>query len=70
MGGGEDDFIDSLGNCLIEVGSLCFSVAVDGLVPIGYEVLAVALVDLTSKISSVIFVIIKGFWKSENKGEA
>lgn len=62
--------MDSLGDWLIEVGPLSFSVAVDGLVLMGYEVLAVALVDLTSKISSLIFVIIQGFCKSENKGGA
>ena len=39
--------MNSLENWLIELGSLCFSVAVDGLVPMGYEVLAVALVDLS-----------------------
>ena len=47
-----------------------FQCSSDGLVPMGYEVLAVALVDLTSKISSLIFVIIQGFFKSENKGGA
>ena len=45
MRGGGDDFMDSLGIWLFEVGSSRFSVAVDGLVPMGCQVKAVALVD-------------------------
>ena len=60
MRGVEDDFLDSLGIWLFGVGPLCSSVAVDGLVLIGCEVVAAALVDLTSKISSVTFVIVEG----------
>ena len=42
------------------MGPLRSSVAVDGLVLIRCEVVAAALVDLTSKISSVTFVIVEG----------
>ena len=42
------------------MGPLRSSVAVDGLVLIGCEVVAAALVDLTSKISSVTSVIVEG----------
>ena len=62
MRGGGDDFMDSLGIWLFEVGSSRFSVAVDGLVPMGCQVMAVALVDLTSIISSVIIVQEVGEW--------
>ena len=44
---GGDDFMDSLGIWLLGVGPLHLSVAVDSLVQIGCEVMAVALVDLT-----------------------
>ena len=60
MRGVADYFLNSLGTWLFGVESLCSSVAVDGLVLIGCEVVAVALVDLTSKISSVTFVIVEG----------
>ena len=45
--GGGDDFMDSLGIWLFGVGPLHLSVAVDSLVQMGCEVMAVALVDLT-----------------------
>ena len=48
MRGGGDDFLDSLGICCFGVGPLRFIVAVDGLVLVGCEVIAVALVDLES----------------------
>ena len=51
MRGGGDDFLDSLGIWLFGVELLRFTVAVDGLVLIGCQVVAVAFVDLTSKIS-------------------
>ena len=51
--GGGDDFMDSLRIWLCGVGYLRFSVAVDGLVPMGNEVIDVALVDWTSKILSL-----------------
>ena len=60
MRGGGDNFMDNLGICLFGEGSLCFRVALDGLVPMGFEIVAVALVDLTSKFSSVIFMIVEG----------
>ena len=44
---GGDDFMDSLGIWLLGVGPLHLSVAVDSLVQIGCEVMAVALVDMT-----------------------
>ena len=62
MRGGGDDFMDSLGIWLFGVGSSRFSVAVDGLVPMGCQVMAVALVYLTSIISSVIIVQEVGEW--------
>ena len=55
MRGGSDDFLDSLGMWLFGVGPLRFSVAVNGLILIGCAVVAVALVNVTSKISSVTF---------------
>ena len=53
--GGSDDFLGSLGMWLFGVGPLRFSVAVNGLILIGCAVVAVALVNVTSKISSVTF---------------
>ena len=53
MRGGGDDFMDSLRIWLCGVGYLRFSVAVDGLVPMGNEVIDVALVDWSSKIPSL-----------------
>ena len=44
--GGGDDFLGSLGISLFGVGPLRFSVAVDGLVLVGCEIVAVGLVDL------------------------
>ena len=60
MRGGGDNFMDNLGICLFGERSLCFSVAVDGLVPMSCEIVTVALVDLTSKFSSVIFMTVEG----------
>ena len=60
--------MNSLGTWLFEVGSLRSSVAVDGLVRMGCEVVAVALVDLTLKVYPVTFAIVERFSKSENMG--
>ena len=45
MRGSEDDFLVSLGIFLFELGPLHFNVAVDGLVLLGCEVVAVGLLD-------------------------
>ena len=54
--------MNSLGTWLFEVGSLRSSVAVDGLVRMGCEVVAVALVDSTLKLFSVIFGIVDVYY--------
>ena len=59
MKGGGDNFMDSLGIWLFGVWFLHFSVAVDDLVLMGCRVVAVTMVDLTSKISLVTFVIVE-----------
>lgn len=45
MRGSEDDFLVSLGILLFEVGLSRFNVAVDGLVLLGCEIVAVGLLD-------------------------
>ena len=62
MKGSGVGFMNSLGTWLFEVGSLRSSVAVDGLVRMGCEVVAVALVDLTLKLFSVIFGIVDVYY--------
>ena len=59
--------MDSLVIWLFAVGLLRFSVTLNGLVLMGCEIVAVALVDLTLKIYPVTFAIAERSSKSENK---
>ena len=59
--------MDSLVIWLFAVGLLRFSVTLNGLVLMGCEIVAVALVDLTLKIYPVTFAIAEGSSKSENR---
>ena len=52
---------DSLDISLFGMWPLRFSVTVDSLVLMSCEVVAVAMVDLTLRISSVMFMIVEGF---------
>ena len=52
---------DSLDISLFGMWPLRFSVTVDNLVLMSCEVVAVAMVDLTLRISSVMFMIVEGF---------
>ena len=60
--------MDSLVIWLFAVGLLRFSVTLNGLVLMGCEVVAVALVDLILKIYRVTFAIAERSSKSENRG--
>ena len=64
---GGDDIMDSLVIWLFAVGLLRFSVTLNGLVLMGCEIVAVALVDLTLKIYPVTFAIAERSSKSENR---
>ena len=52
---------DSLDISLFGMWPLHFSVTVDSLVLMSCEVVAVAMVNLTLRISSVMFMIVEGF---------